>query len=68
MMSLSERERDILTQRRLYEEPPTLETLGAQYGVSRERIRQIEAHAFEKLRKAVIRVAKQSNQKSALAA
>jgi RNA polymerase sigma-32 factor len=68
MKSLSERERDILTQRRLRDDPPTLETLGTQYGVSRERIRQIEAHAFEKLRKAVIRVAKQDSRKSALAA
>jgi RNA polymerase sigma-32 factor len=48
---LNERERDILTQRRLSEETITLEDLSAQYGVSRERIRQIEVRAFEKLQK-----------------
>jgi RNA polymerase sigma-32 factor len=48
---LNERERDILTQRRLMEETVTLEDLSAQYGVSRERIRQIEVRAFEKLQK-----------------
>ena len=48
---LNERERDILTQRRLVDETVTLEDLSAQYGVSRERIRQIEVRAFEKLQK-----------------
>ncbi|MEQ8902635.1 MAG: RNA polymerase sigma factor RpoH [Roseovarius sp.] len=48
---LNERERDILTQRRLNEETITLEDLSAQYDVSRERIRQIEVRAFEKLQK-----------------
>ncbi len=48
---LNERERDILTQRRLSEETVTLEDLSAQYDVSRERIRQIEVRAFEKLQK-----------------
>ena len=48
---LGERERDILTQRRLNEETVTLEDLSAQYDVSRERIRQIEVRAFEKLQK-----------------
>ncbi|MFA7432279.1 MAG: RNA polymerase sigma factor RpoH [Gemmobacter sp.] len=46
---LNERERDILTQRRLAETPVTLEDLSVQYSVSRERIRQIEVRAFEKL-------------------
>ena len=46
---LSEREADILTRRRLSEEPETLEDLSTVYGVSRERIRQIEVRAFEKL-------------------
>ncbi|MBD3787006.1 MAG: RNA polymerase sigma factor RpoH [Sphingomonadales bacterium] len=46
---LNERERDILMQRRLRDEPVTLEDLSAQYDVSRERIRQIEVRAFEKL-------------------
>ncbi len=46
---LNEREKDILTQRRLADRPVTLEELSAQYDVSRERIRQIEVRAFEKL-------------------
>ena len=46
---LNEREKDVLMQRRLSEEPVTLEDLSASYGVSRERIRQIEVRAFEKL-------------------
>jgi RNA polymerase sigma-32 factor len=46
---LNERESDILTQRRLKDKPVTLEDLSAQYDVSRERIRQIEVRAFEKL-------------------
>ena len=46
---LNDREKDILTQRRLSETPITLEDLSAQYSVSRERIRQIEVRAFEKL-------------------
>jgi RNA polymerase sigma-32 factor len=48
---LNERERDILTQRRLSDESITLEDLSSQYDVSRERIRQIEVRAFEKLQK-----------------
>ena len=51
MEVLNERERDILTQRRLRDDPVTLEDLSAVYNVSRERIRQIEARAFEKLQK-----------------
>ena len=51
MSVLNEREQDILTQRRLMESPVTLEELSGQYGVSRERIRQIEVRAFEKLQK-----------------
>ncbi|AZV78613.1 RNA polymerase sigma factor RpoH [Parasedimentitalea marina] len=46
---LNEREKDILTQRRLAEKAQTLEELSGQYSVSRERIRQIEVRAFEKL-------------------
>ncbi len=49
MSVLNEREQDILTQRRLSDTPVTLEDLSAQYDVSRERIRQIEVRAFEKL-------------------
>ena len=48
---LNEREKDILMQRRLQDQVITLETLSEQYGVSRERIRQIEVRAFEKLQK-----------------
>jgi RNA polymerase sigma-32 factor len=46
---LNEREKDILMQRRLQDDPVTLEDLSSQYDVSRERIRQIEVRAFEKL-------------------
>lgn len=48
---LNDREKDILTQRRLSDETVTLEDLSSQYSVSRERIRQIEVRAFEKLQK-----------------
>jgi RNA polymerase sigma-32 factor len=53
MGHLNERERDILTHRRLREEPTTLEDLSQKYGISRERVRQIEVRAFEKLQKAI---------------
>jgi RNA polymerase sigma-32 factor len=53
MASLNERERDILTQRRLIDEPETLEELSQRYSISRERVRQIEVRAFEKLAKAM---------------
>ena len=59
MEDLSERERHILTERRLIDEPKTLEELSEQYNVSRERIRQIEVRAFEKLQKAMKRMAKE---------
>jgi len=51
MRELNERERHILTERKLKESPVTLEELSEVYGVSRERIRQIEVRAFEKLQK-----------------
>jgi RNA polymerase sigma-32 factor len=57
MDSLNERERHILTERRLTDNPQTLEELSQQYDVSRERIRQIEVRAFEKLQKAMQRIA-----------
>jgi RNA polymerase sigma-32 factor len=50
---LNERERDIIAERRLKEEPTTLEDLSQKYGISRERVRQIEVRAFEKLQKAI---------------
>ncbi len=59
MRSLNDRERHILVERRLKDDPSTLEELSTQYDVSRERIRQIEVRAFEKLRKSVL-VAAQS--------
>lgn len=54
---LNARERDILTQRRLIDEPQTLEELSQTYNVSRERVRQIEVRAFEKLQKAMLAIA-----------
>ncbi len=53
MKSLNEREQHILTERRLKEDPSTLEELSEEYGISRERVRQIEVRAFEKLQKAM---------------
>jgi len=53
MTELTDRERHILTERRLKDEPTTLEELAGQYGVSRERVRQIEVRAFEKLQKSM---------------
>ena len=53
METLNERERRIFEARRLAEEPVTLEDLSAEFGVSRERVRQIEVRAFEKLQKAM---------------
>jgi len=57
MKGLNERERDILFERRLRDEPTTLEDLSRKYGISRERVRQIEVRAFEKLQKGVRGVA-----------
>jgi RNA polymerase sigma-32 factor len=53
LKSLNPRERDILVERRLRDEPTTLEDLSQKYSVSRERVRQIEVRAFEKLQKAM---------------
>jgi len=61
MTELSDRERHILTQRRLQDEPTTLEELAVSYGVSRERIRQIEVRAFEKLQKAMMAAAREKH-------
>jgi len=61
MTELSDRERHILTERRLKDEPTTLEELAAQYGVSRERVRQIEVRAFEKLQKSMRAAAEERN-------
>ena len=51
MKDLTERERDIIQARRLQDDPATLEDLSQKYGVSRERVRQIEVRAFEKLQR-----------------
>ena len=58
---LNERERHILTERRLQEDPTTLEDLSKVYGISRERVRQIEVRAFEKLQKAIRNAAIENN-------
>jgi RNA polymerase sigma-32 factor len=61
MQELTEREKHILTERRLKDDPVTLEELAGQYGVSRERVRQIEVRAFEKLQKAMRAAAEERN-------
>ena len=65
MMELTDRERHILTERRLKDDPTTLETLAAEYGVSRERVRQIEVRGFEKLQRAMQAAAIEQNLVSA---
>jgi len=61
MTELTDRERHILTERRLKDDPTTLEELASEYGVSRERVRQIEVRAFEKLQKAMRAAADERN-------
>ena len=61
MEELTDREKHILTERRLKDDPVTLEELAGQYGVSRERVRQIEVRAFEKLQKAMRAAAEERN-------
>jgi len=61
MKILNEREKEIITARRLSEEPKTLEDLSKKYKISRERIRQIETKAFEKLQKSMINASKAKN-------
>ena len=61
MAELTDRERHILTERRLKDDPTTLEELASQYGVSRERVRQIEVRAFEKLQKQMKAAATERN-------
>ncbi|MBT5415508.1 MAG: sigma-70 family RNA polymerase sigma factor, partial [Rhodospirillaceae bacterium] len=53
MKTLNKRERHILVERRLKDEPMTLEDLSQEYSISRERVRQIEVRAFEKLQKSM---------------
>ena len=61
MKILNDREKKIITARRLSEEPKTLEELSKTYKISRERIRQIETKAFEKLQKSMINASKSKN-------
>ena len=61
MGDLNERERHILAERRLADEPKTLEELSQEYNISRERVRQIEVRAFEKLQRAMRRLAGDRN-------
>ena len=61
MKILNEREREIIIARRLSENPLTLEELSKKYKISRERIRQIETKAFEKLQKSMINASKSKN-------
>ena len=58
---LNEREREIINARRLTENPKTLEELSKKFKISRERIRQIETKAFEKLQKSMINASKSKN-------
>ena len=66
MKGLNEREKRIFTARRLSEDSITLENLSTEFGVSRERIRQIEVRAFEKVQKAVKKAAAQADAQPAL--
>ena len=61
MKTLNDRERHILTERRLKDDPTTLEDLSQVYGISRERVRQIEVRAFEKLQKSIRNAAIEAN-------
>tara|TARA_B110000444_G_scaffold259042_1_gene301617 strand:- start:434 stop:1330 length:897 start_codon:yes stop_codon:yes gene_type:complete len=61
MTILNDREKEILRSRRLTEDPKTLEELSKKYKISRERIRQIETKAFEKLQKSMINASKSKN-------
>jgi RNA polymerase sigma-32 factor len=64
---LNERERRIFEARRLADDPITLEDLATEFGVSRERVRQIEVRAFEKVQKAVRNSVAKAEQPAALA-
>ncbi len=61
MSILNDREKEIITERRLSENPTTLEDLSKKFKISRERIRQIETRAFEKLQKSMINASKSKN-------
>jgi RNA polymerase sigma-32 factor len=61
LSTLNDREKHIITERRLTDEPQTLEELSQVYDISRERVRQIEVRAFEKLQKAMTNLAEERN-------
>ena len=61
MKILNEREKEIITARRLSDNPITLDELSKKYKISRERIRQIETKAFEKLQKSMINASQSKN-------
>ena len=61
MKILNDREKEIIIARRLTEDPSTLEDLSKKFKISRERIRQIETKAFEKLQKSMINASKSKN-------
>ena len=61
MKILNEREKEILYSRRIVDDPITLEDLSKKFNISRERIRQIENKAFEKLQKHMLNAAKSKN-------
>ena len=61
MQTLNDREKEIINQRRLSENPSTLDELSKKYKISRERIRQIETRAFEKLQKSMINAKNSKN-------
>ena len=65
MHGLNDREKHILTERRLKDDPKTLEDLSQEYGISRERVRQIEVRAFEKLQRAMRNKARERNLQNA---
>ncbi len=67
MSDLNEREQAILTARRLADDPSTLEDLSQEYGISRERVRQIEVRAFEKLQQSMLAAAEEKGLTPALA-
>lgn len=64
MELLNERERHIIAERRLKDDPTTLEDLSKEYGISRERVRQIEVRAFEKLQRAMRKQANDQRMRS----
>jgi len=64
--NLPDRERHIFTERKLKDDPPTLEELGEAYGISRERVRQLEARAFDRVQKAVVIAAREQGGDSSL--